>query len=213
MKIALYGATGWVGSTIAKEALSRGHEVTAIVRDPARLNIKHQHLKAITGNAADGNNVVASVKGHDVVVVSVSGRRDANQKIFTDTANTVLSALPKAGVKRLLWVGGAGSLEVAPGKRLVDTPQFPPEYKDEALAQGEALKVFQTSKADVDWSFLSPAAILQPGQRTGKYRSGGDQLLQNEKGESTISVDDFAVALVDELERPRHHRRRFTVAY
>jgi uncharacterized protein len=125
----------------------------------------------------------------------------------------MLAGLSRAGVKRLVWVGGGGSLEVAPGVRLVDTPAFPAEYKAEALAQAEALKLFRSSSGNVEWSYLSPPAIIQPGQRTGRYRTGTDQLLTDDKGESRISVEDYAVALMDEVERPARSRKRFTVAY
>ncbi|MEO6973083.1 MAG: NAD(P)H-binding protein, partial [Rhodoferax sp.] len=121
--------------------------------------------------------------------------------------------LPLAGVPRLLWVGGAGSLEVAPGVQLVNTPNFPAAYKDEALGQGRALEVFRATTSPLNWTFFSPAALLQPGERTGQYRLGGDQLLADASGNSRISVADFAVAMLDELERNAYPRQRITAAY
>jgi uncharacterized protein len=116
-------------------------------------------------------------------------------------------------VKRLVWVGGGGSLLVAPGVRVIDTPEFPAEWKAEASAQVQALELFRASTSDVEWSFLSPPAVIEPGQRTGRYRTGGDLLVTDEKGVSRISVEDYAVAFLDELERPAHIRQRFTIAY
>ncbi len=213
MKIAVFGATGWIGGTIANEALSRGHHVTAIVRDPARLQITHEHLNTVVGDAANPDSIAAAVAGHDAVVASISGRRDSHPAVVPEAAQALLQGLPRAGVKRLVWVGGASSLEVAPGLRLVDTPEFPDDWKVEALPQVEALEIFRSSDSEVDWSFFSPAAMIEPGQRTGIFRLGGDQLITDEKGNSRISVEDYAVALINELENPAHSRKRFTVGY
>lgn len=212
MRIAIFGAGGWVGGTVVREALSRGHAVTVVVRDPTR-QLKHERVEVATADATDAAQVASAVAGH-AVVASISGRRDANHAVVPAAARALLAGLAQAGIKRLLWVGGAGSLEVARGVRLIDTPQFPAEVKPESAAAIEALQVFRDSTFDdVQWSYLSPPAMLEAGQRTGRYRTGGDQLLKDEKGESRISVEDYAVALVDELERPAHIRQRFTVAY
>jgi putative NADH-flavin reductase len=213
MRIAIFGASGWIGGTVTREALDRGHTVTAIVRDPARLQLIHERLTVTTGDVTDPANVASVVVGHDVVAAAIGGRRQGHHEVVPAAVRALLTGLAQAGVKRLVWVGGASSLEAAPGVRLIDTPQFPAEWKAEALAQIEALELFRASMGGVEWSYLSPPALIEPGQRTSRYRTGGDQLLTDEKGESRISVEDYAVALVDEIERPAHICQRFTVAY
>jgi putative NADH-flavin reductase len=210
MKIAIFGATGWIGGTVAREALGRGHAVTAVVRDPSRLTLAG--VKAVKADALDVEQVAAAVAGHDAVGAAISGRRDGDPQHIVAAARALLEGAPRAGVRRLVWTGGAGSLEAAPGVRLVDTPRFPAEWKPEALAQAEALGVFRAA-AGIEWVYISPAAIIEPGARTGHFRIGGDQLLTDAKGESRISVDDYAIAFVDELERAAHVRQRITVAY
>lgn len=213
MRLAIFGASGWIGGTVAREALERGHDVTAVVRDPARLKLTHGRLTVVTGDVTDWAGIASIVAGHDAVAAAISGRRDKDHGVVSTAAHALLAGLVEADVNRLVWVGGAGSLEVSPGGRLIDTPQFPAEWKEEAMAQVEALELFRTAKTDVEWSFFSPAALIEPGKRTGQFRTGGDQLLTNDKGESRISVEDFAVALVDEIENPAHIRQRFTAAY
>lgn len=213
MKIALYGATGHVGQRILTEALQRGHEVTAIVRDPARLTVSHENLRVITGDAMDSASVATSVVGQDVVIGSISGRRDGDPDAIPNSVRALVAGIEKAGVRRLLWVGGASSLEVAPGVRLFDTPEFPEIYKAEARAGIEALEILRALPEGIDWTFLSPAAEIMPGERTGKFRIGGDQLLTDAQGKSHISFEDYAVALVDEIENHQHPRQRFSVAY
>lgn len=213
MKIAILGASGWVGGTLAREALSRGHEVTAVVRDPARLALNHERLSVATADALNPISVAEAIRGHDLAIGSISGRRDSNNDNIPAAAHALLSAAAQAGQPRLFWVGGAGTLEVAPGVRLIDTPQFPAEYKGEALAGAEVLAIFRAAPAEVDWTYISPAIVIGPGERTGQYRIGGDQLLTNAAGESSISVEDYAVALIDEAEQPKHRRQRIGVAY
>ena len=213
MKIAIFGASGWIGGTVAREALDRGHIVTAIVRDPARLQLRHERLTTMIGDVTDPTRVAAVVTGHDAVAAAIGGRREGHHEVVPAAVRSLLVGLPRAGVKRLVWVGGGGSLLVAPGVRLIDTPQFPAEWKAEASAQVQALELFRASTGGVEWSYLSPPAVIEPGQRTGRYRTGLDQLVTDEKGVSRISVEDYAVALLDELERPAHIRQRFTVAY
>ncbi|HTT01139.1 MAG TPA: NAD(P)-dependent oxidoreductase [Steroidobacteraceae bacterium] len=203
MKIALIGATGNVGSKILHEALSRGHQVTGIARGADKLKGK-AGVTPQQVDLADEKQLASALRGHDAVIVSVRHQH-----------NDVLRALVAsraAGVKRVLIVGGAASLEVSPGMRLVDTPNFPAEIKVEALPAAEALRRVREVH-DLDWSFVSPSIVLAPGQRTGKFRLGGDQLLKDEKGDSRISQEDLAVAIIDELEKPRHIRKRFTVGY
>ncbi len=213
MRLAIFGASGWVGGTVTREALDRGHTVTAIVRDPARLPFAHERLTVVTGDVTVPSSVASAVAGKDAVVAAVGGRREARHEVVPAAVHALLTGLSQADVKRLVWVGGAGSLEVAPGVPLIDTPQFPAEWKAEAAAQVQALELFRTSASGVEWTFVSPPPLIEPGERTGRYRIGGDRLLTDGKGASRISVDDYAVALVDELEHPAHVRQRFTVAY
>lgn len=202
MKVALIGASGQAGSRLLKELSDRGHAVTAIARDPARIAA----LPGVTARAGDVHDVDGLAKlleGHDAAISAVH---------FTDSDPRLLvEAVRRAGVPRYLVVGGAGSLEVAPGVRLVDTPDFPAAYRDEALG-GAAFLDLLRREPDLDWTFLSPSALFVPGERTGTFRLGRDQLLANDGG-SSISFEDFAVAMADELERPAHRRERFTVGY
>lgn len=213
MKIALIGATGFVGSAILKEALERGHEVTAIVRHPDKLQA-HPKLHAKKGDVYSADEVARLVSGHDAVISAFNpGWNDP--EIYNHQVKgteSIIKGVKQAGVKRLLFVGGAGSLEVKPGVQSVDLPQFPAEYKQGALATRDALNLLR-KETSLEWSFLSPSADLSPGQRTGKFRLGKDQLLKDAKGESRVSVEDYAVAMLDEVERPAHIRQRFTVGY
>lgn len=213
MKIALFGATGHLGQGILDEALSRGYDVVAIVRDPSRLTQRNAKLQVVTGDVAKPDNWLAAVRGSDAVVASLSARRDGDLASVPGNARILLDHLPQAGVQRLLWVGGAGSLEVAPGVRVIDDPHFPTEWKPEAEAQGQALSVFRASRADVDWTYISPAALIEPGERSGKYRVGGDQLLTDADGKSRITIADYAIALLDRIEKHDALRQRITVAY
>jgi len=213
MKIALFGATGHVGHAILDEALSRGYDVTAIVRDPARLTHKDAHLKVVTGDVSRPDTWLDAVRGSDAVIASLSARRDGTPDSIPANAATLLDNLPRAGVKRFVWVGGAGSLETAPGVRVVDDPHFPDAWKSEANAQAKALDVFRHSKANVDWTYISPAALLEDGPRTGKYRIGGDQLLVDTNGKSHISIADYALALIDRVAKNDALKQRITVAY
>ena len=207
MKIAIIGATGLVGAKILSESLDRGHAVTAIVRNPERLPA-HPRLMAAKGDATKPEELAALAAGHDAVISAFNPGKDESGT----GARTIVDAVKRAGVERLLVVGGAGSLEIAPGKRLVDQPDFPVQWKAGALKTAAFLDELR-SETDLDWAFLSPAAMLAPGERTGKYRVGADQLMTDSDGESRISLEDYAVAMLDEIERPQHHRQRFSVAY
>jgi putative NADH-flavin reductase len=212
MKIVLFGASGTIGRSIAGEALAHGHQVTAVVRDPTRVGPSHPALSAVAGDVLDPSNVATVAAGHDVVASAVGPRLPSDDpKLVVDAARSLLDGLAQARVDRLVVVGGAGSLEVAPGVQLVDTPEFPAAWKPVALAHRDALAVYQD--ADLDWTYISPAALIEPGERTGQYRTGTDQLLADKEGESRISVEDFAVAIVDEIENGRFLRQRMTVAY
>jgi uncharacterized protein len=203
MKIAILGATGQVGSRIVTEILGRGHNVTAIVRNPEKAP-SHSNLVGVRGNVFDQTGLIAQLAGHDVVISSVH---------FTasDPA-TLIAAVETAGMRRYIVVGGAGSLEVAPGVPLVATPGFPTEYKAEAEKGAFFLDLLRRENG-LNWTFLSPSALFTAGERTGKFRLGTDQLLTAADGKSWISFEDYAVALADEVERPAHPRQRFTVGY
>jgi putative NADH-flavin reductase len=211
MKIALLGATGNIGKRIAAEALQRGHQITAVLRDPKKL--EDPRFMAVQGDVTDPASLVKAVAGHDAVISAVGPAHTGLQTLPAYAARALVQALPKAGVKRLLVVGGAGSLEARPGLQLVDSPDFPAAWKPAALSHRDALKIFRDSGAGLDWTFFSPAALIEPGARTGKYRTGGDQLLVDDNGKSYITAEDFAVAMLDELENPKNLRRRMTVAY
>jgi uncharacterized protein len=203
MKIAIIGITGNVGSRLATELLRRGHEVTGIARNPNKAS-SQPGLALKEGDVKDQGKLADLLRGHNAVVHSV-------MFVSTDVSN-VIGATKKAGVPRLLVVGGAGSLEVAPGLQLVDTPEFPQIYKAEALAGREFLTALKAEK-ELDWTYVSPSAFFAPGERTGNFRIGRDQLLASPNGESKISMEDYAIAFADEIETPKHSRQRFTVGY
>ena len=212
MKIAILGVTGWIGSHIAAEAKDRGHEVIGLVRNTA-VEVNHaDELRAFDLLDADAD-LNAALDGVDLLVSAVGGRAAGNHQLVVETAEKLLSELPETSVNRLLWVGGAGSLEVAPGVQLVTVPDFPEEYKDEALAMGEALQVFRNKDTSVNWTFISPAAEIYPGEKQGAYRVTGDSLLTDADGNSRISVSDYALAMVDELEKAQYPQQRIGVAY
>lgn len=213
MKIALFGATGHIGHAILDEALSRGHDMTAIVRDPSLLSHDGAHLKVVTGDVTRPESWQDAVAGADVVIASLSARRDGAPDSIPANAAILLEHLPQTDVKRLLWVGGAASLETAPGVRVIDDPHFPDAWKPEANGQAKALDVFRASKSNLEWTYVSPAGLLEDGARTGKYRVGGDQLLVDANGKSHISVADFAAALLDRAEKNDARRQRITLAY
>jgi putative NADH-flavin reductase len=203
MKIALVGATGNVGTRLISELTRRGHHVTAIARHPEKYQ-GQASVSPVSGDVQNENALAAVLAGHDVVIHSV--------KFLSTNSSKIIAATKAAKVPRLLVVGGAGSLEVAPGLTLVNSPDFPPEYKPETLAGVKFLDVLRQEK-ELDWTFLSPSYLFAPGERTGKFRLGKDELLVGADGQSRISTEDFAIALVDELEQPKHPRDRFTVGY
>ncbi|WP_277052984.1 NAD(P)-dependent oxidoreductase [Zestomonas thermotolerans] len=213
MKIALIGATGFVGSALLQEALNRGHSVTAIVRHPEKLPA-HQRLVPQATSVYDAEALAHVLAGHDVVVSAFNpGWNDPEiRQHFIAGSQAILAATRTAGVRRLLAVGGAGSLYVAPGVQLIDTPEFPAAYREGAEGARQLLNMLRDEQA-LDWTFVSPPALLEPGKRSGRYRLGGDQLLMDGESPARISVADLAVAIIDELERPQHPRRRFTVGY
>lgn len=212
MKIALFGATGMIGTRIVTEALERGHSVTAIARDPSKVTQTNPNLTPAAGDVLDTNKVAELVAGADVVVNAISPGAGSND-IYKEASKSLIDGLQQAGVRRLIFVGGAGSLEVAPGVQLVDTPDFPEIYKARASAMRDELNDIMASNVDLDWTYICPPAIISPGERTGKFRVGGDQLLVDADGKSSISAEDYAIALVDEIEKPEHIKQRITVGY
>jgi putative NADH-flavin reductase len=202
MKIALIGASGNVGQRVTAEALSRGHEMIAIARNVESIEAK-PGVTPIAADMTDEAAILAAIGDADVIVLSVrfQGLDDA----------ALFGTLAKTG-KRVLIVGGAASLEVAPGKQLIDTEGFPDFIKVEAEPARQALKRLQTNE-DLDWTFLSPSVFFGPGERTGTFRLGKDELLTAEDGKSHISYEDYSIALLDEIETPTHERERFTVGY
>ena len=195
-------STGRGGSRIVDELAQRGHQVTAIARHPEKIKAQ-AGVSAVTGDLFDAG-FAKLLAGHDAVVSAVHFSASDPRKL--------IEAVRTSGAKRYLVMGGAGSLEVAPGVRLVDTPAFPAIYKDEATKGGDFLDMLR-GESGLDWTFLSPAAMIDSGARTGKFRLGKDQLLVDAQGKSFISFEDYAVAVVNELEQPQHSRQRFTVAY
>lgn len=211
MKVTVFGASGWIGQHIVEEAKARGHQVIAIVRDPAKVTSQGVEVRQFDLQA--DTDLSAVLHDVDAVIASVGGRNTGNHNVVAQTAQLMLTQLPQQGIKRLLWVGGAGSLEVSPGVLLMSLPDFPEEYKVEAMAQGQALKVFRDSQSPLNWTFVSPAAEIFPGDKQGRYRIGGEQLLVDDDDNSRISVSDYSVALLDMLESESFTQQRVGVAY
>jgi putative NADH-flavin reductase len=211
LKIALFGATGMIGSRIAAEAARRGHQVTALARNPARVPADVANLQAAQADLLDAASVGAAVRGHDVVASAYAPPQD-DPGVVGKATHALVEGVRAAGLKRLVVVGGAGSLEVAPGKQLVDTDGFPDAYKPIALAHRDAFDYYR-GVTDLDWTFFAPAALIAPGERTGQFRTGANTLLADAEGNSRISAEDYAIAFVDELEQGRFIRQIATAAY
>ncbi len=212
MNIALIGASGFIGSALLQEALARGHSVTALVSNPQKLAARDR-LTVLQTDVTDTAALSAQLRGFDAVLSAFSGHAQADvYDYYMRGIRSIIAAAKQAGVKRLLVVGGAASLEVAPGVQLFDTPEFPAQWKATAQGARDALALLR-QEAQLNWTLLSPSAHIEPGQRTGQFRLGTDQLLVDAKGESRISLQDYAVAMIDELEKPAHSRQRFTVGY
>lgn len=184
--------------------------MTAITRDPSRFSVSHEKLTVVAGDVLDLKNVADLAKGHDAVLSAI-GSGGSSVEVIVKAARSLIDGLSHAGIRRLVVVGGAGVLEVAPGIQLVDSPDLVEAYRPLALAHREAYNLYQTS--NLDWTFVSPAAEIAPGERTGKFQVGADQLLTNEQGESRISAEDYAIAFMNEVEQPQYIHHRLTVAY
>lgn len=207
MNVVLFGATGKAGSRILKELLARGHQVTAVVSKPTTLPA------GVTVKQDDLSNVDHTAKviaGADAVV-SAYGPPPDNTDLLIGATTRLVDAARKAGVPRLIVVGGAASLEVAPGVTLLASGHVPPEWLPIATSHAKVLEMMRTS--DINWTYFSPAGYFEPGERTGKFRLGKDNLIMAANGQSRISMEDYAIALVDELEKPANERARFTIGY
>lgn len=213
MRVLVFGATGNIGRRIVAELLSRGHEVTGVSRKGAG-GAPTPGLTMEAGDVTDPGTVIDLVASHQAVASAVGPTLgvDNDEEILLGATRSLITALRKTDVRRLVVLGGAGSLETAPGQRVIDNPHFPEMWKANALAQSAALELY-SQVDDLDWTFISPAAMIEPGERTGKYRVGGDQLMVDADGHSRISIEDYAAAFVDELENGSAIRRRISVAY
>ena len=217
MKIALIGATGFVGNAILNEAMQRNYEVTALSRHADQIGKANIKLKAVNVDVFDVDLLTHALRNHDAVISAYNAgwTNPQYREDFLKASDAIEKATGKAGIKRLLVVGGAGSLEAAPGVQLVDTPEFPEAYRKAAMAVRDYLAILKKNQT-LDWTFLSPAIIMSPEVKTGRlgrYRIGTDQPVFDANGVSTISVEDLAVALLDELEKGQFIKKRFTVAY
>lgn len=219
MKVALIGASGFVGSKILAEALQRGHQVTAIVRNPEKLDASQKNLTVKKTDVLQVDELAKILAGHDVVISSFNPARGvAGAHVFDLHVNghkAIIAAARKSGVKRFLGVGGAASLKTPEGVELLDSPQFPAAYETfkPGIRGTRELYYLLKQEPSLDWVFIAPSVVIAPGERTGKFRVGKDHVLYNDKGESKISLEDYAVAFVDEMERPKHHNERITIGY
>ncbi|CAF4166007.1 unnamed protein product [Didymodactylos carnosus] len=223
VKVALYGASGDIGGAILAELLDRNHVVLSIVRDPRKLdNVKHENLTIVKGDIFDENDVAEKVRGYDAVISAYGpGRREGEHNSTLETYTRLLmkatqllfAGTAKAGVKRIITVGGAGTLKVKPNVQLMDTDELPREWYHHASAHRDAKKYIENIDTKLDWAILSGSAYIHPGEKTGKFRLGLEDLLRDQDGISHISMGDYAQAIVDELEEGKHIRQRFTVGY
>nr|WP_319397448.1 NAD(P)-dependent oxidoreductase [uncultured Carboxylicivirga sp.] len=214
-KVVLIGASGFIGSALLNEALNRGIQIVAVVRNPEKIKIANANLQVVKADVSDADAVSEIAKDADAVI-SAYNPGWANANIYDEILTTypaILQGVKKAGVKRFLIVGGAGTLFVAPGLRVVDSGAIPEEIMGGVKSLGEFYLNTLTQEKDIDWVFFSPAGTIEPGERTGEYRLGKDDLIVNDNGESKISVQDYAKAMIDELETPAHHHERFTIGY
>lgn len=210
MKVALYGATGQAGSRILKELVSRGHKVIAIARNPASLTERGPDVLVRKDDLSDPKSIAAAIDGADAVVSAYGPPKDDVDAIVGVTERLIEAVSQRPGT-RLVVVGGAGGLNVAPGVTLLESGYLPEAFHPIVKAHIKTFDVLRTSK--IDWTYFAPAAYFEPGQRTGKFRLGTHELIANAQQESRISMEDYAIALVDELEQPKHRRQRFSIGY
>ncbi|AKG37179.1 NAD(P)-dependent oxidoreductase [Paenibacillus durus] len=210
MKTVLFGTSGTLGRAILEEALKRGHEVTAPLQKPEAIEIQHGGLLTLPIDLLRPEEVAQAAKGHEAVISAYEPGFGAEGELL-EVARSLVEGLKTAGVNRLIVVGGAGSLKTDSGDRLMDTPEFPEEVKPLAAAHADAYEIYVHS--GLDYTYASPAAIISPGRRTGQFRIGLDRLVVDENGRSEISVEDYAAAVIDELEEGHFIKARFTVGY
>jgi uncharacterized protein len=211
--IVLFGSTGMIGQRILAEALSRGHNITAMLRETSRTGEHRPNLSYRTGDIFNPRDIAAAAVDRDVVV-SAYGPGTGDPNLIVKATHSLIEGLTRVEPIRLIAVSGSGSLEVRPGVQLVDTSEFPAAWKPVALAHREAIDVYRKAGfAEFDWTAASPSAVIEPGTRTGHYRTATDQLIVDAQGNSRISAEDFAVAIVDEIENPKFIEKRFTVGY
>jgi putative NADH-flavin reductase len=219
MKVALIGASGFVGSKVLAEALTRGHQVTAIVRNPEKIQIADKNLTIKKADVLNVDELSKILAGHDVIVSAFNPARGvAGEHVYelhVAGHKAILAAATKSGVKRFLGVGGAASLKTPDGIELLDSPQFPAAYVPfkPGIRGTRELYYLLKQQPSLDWVFIAPSIVIAPGERTGKFRVGKDHALYDENGESKISLEDYSVALVDEMEHPKHHNERITIGY
>jgi putative NADH-flavin reductase len=214
-KIVLIGASGFIGSAILKEALDRGHKVTAVVRNPDRIQIENPRLTRVKGDVSSPGVVSRLAKGADVVI-SAYNPGWKNPDIANETLtvySAILKGVKEAGIKRFLVTGGAGSLFISPGRRLMDAGVIPESFLPAIKALASFYLDILSEEKTVDWVFFSPAGNIFPGERTGKFRLGKDEMIVDKDGKSNISIEDYAVAMLDEVDHPSHHMERFTIGY
>jgi putative NADH-flavin reductase len=207
MKIVLYGATGNAGQRILQELTNRGHEVTAVARNTSKVP---SAVKAVKDDLSNVDSTASVIAGADVVVSAYAPPQDNTDALLGVTERQI-AAVKKAGTSRLIVVGGAGLLEVAPGVTLIASGYLPEAYLPIATSHEKALGILKGS--DVNWTYFSPAGFFEPGERTGKFRLGTTNLIANDKGDSRISFEDYAVALADEIEKPAHERGQLSIGY
>lgn len=214
-KIVLIGASGFVGSAILKEALNRDFEVTAVVRHPEKIKIDNENLKVKKADVSSLDEVTEVCKGADIVISAFNPGWN-NPNIYDETINvylTIIDGVKKADVRRFLMVGGTGSLFISPGLRLMDSGDVPESLLQGVKALGDFYLNFLMKEKEVDWVFFAPAADMRPGVRSGRYRLGKDEMIVDAVGNSHISVEDYAAAMIDEAEHPAHHQEIFTIGY
>lgn len=214
-KVTLIGASGFVGSALLNELVARGHEVTAVVRNPEKVTVKADNVRVVKADATAPDTLAAVAKGSDAII-SAYNPGWGNPRQYEENLENypkIVEGAKRSGVERLLIVGGAGSLFVKPGLRLVDTGTLPAEWMPGVKSCSEFFLDTLSKEDGIDWAYFCPAGMLEHGARTGKFRLGKDDLIVDAEGNSRISVEDYAVAMVDELERPAHHKERFTIGY
>jgi len=199
MDVLLLGASGRIGHRIANELLDRGHAVTGVSRSGEVEGIDDPDFQSVAGDATDATDIADLAEGHDAVASALGPSEDEDVDVLVEMANAVVTGMRDAGVDRLVWTGGAGGLYVGPDTRLVETEEFPDDWEPVARAAIEAYEIFEDAD-DLQWSYVAPAALIEPGERTGEYRTAEGELVADEDGDSYISMEDFAIAFVDELE-------------